>query len=92
MEYLLSENTRFKITTNSDTLNLNPVFRTVLAILNFINNPLHNLTIKECAKTLMGLGFYKNDGEIFEFLDKNNDTAKTPFILGNNEYFSIFGI
>ncbi len=86
----LSENTRFKITTNSDTLNLNPVFRTVLAILNFINNPLHNLTIKECAKTLMGLGFYKDDSEIFEFLDKNNDTAKTPFILGNNEYFSIF--
>ena len=38
----------------------------------------------------MGLGFYKDDSEIFEFLDKNNDAAKTPFILGNNEYFSIF--
>ncbi len=82
----ITEFSNIKFTTNSDTLNLNPVFRTVLAILNFINNPLNNKNVKNCAKTLYELGFYKNDFEIFEFLEKQN----SPFILGNNEYFGLF--
>lgn len=84
-EYI-TEFSNIKFTTNSDTLNLNPVFRSVLAILNFINNPLNNKNIKDCAKTLYELGFYKDDFEIFEFLEKNN----SPFIIGNNEYFGLF--
>ena len=82
----LTEFSTLKFAANSDTLNLNPVFRTVLAALNFIHNPLNNKTVKHFAKTLMELGFYKQDFEILEFLDKLN----SPFILGNNEYFSIF--
>ncbi len=82
----LSDNCNAKITTNSDTLGLNPVFNTILAILNFLNNPLNNNTVKDCTKTLIGLGFYKNDIEIFDYLE----THKTAFILGNNEYFNIF--
>ncbi len=82
----LSDFSTLKFTANSDTLNSNPVFRTVLAVLNFINNPLNNKTVKNCAKTLMELGFYKMDYEISDFLDK----AQKPFILGDNEYFAIF--
>ncbi len=82
----LSENSTFDFTTNSDTLNLNPVFRAVLAVLNFINNPLNNNVVKNCAKTLIELGFYRDDIEILNFLD----TLNLPFILGNNEYFSLF--
>jgi len=82
----LAEYSTLKFTANSDTLNLNPVFRAVLAVLNFLNNPLNNKTVKSCAKTLFELGFYKSDFEIFEFLDKLN----SPFILGDNEYFALF--
>ena len=82
----ISENSTLKFSTNSDTLDLNPVYRTVLAILNFINTPLDNNTIKTTAKTLIGLGFYRQDIEVLEFLDR----IQEPFILGNNEYFSIF--
>ena len=82
----LSENSTFDFTTNSDTLDLNPVFRAVLAVLNFINNPLNNGVVKNCAKTLIELGFYRDDTEVLNFLDTLNE----PFILGNNEYFGIF--
>lgn len=82
----LSENSTFDFMTNSDTLELNPVFRTVLAILNFINNPLSNNIVKNCAKTLIEFGFYRDDTEVLNFLDTLNE----PFILGNNEYFGIF--
>ncbi len=82
----LSDFSTLKFTANSDTLNSNPVFRAVLAVLNFINNPLHNKTVKNCAKTLMELGFYKTDYEVLNFLDK----AQKPFILGDNEYFALF--
>ncbi len=80
------ENSTFDFATNSETLDLNPVFKTVLAVLNFINNPLNNTVVKNCAKVLMELGFYRDDTEVLNFLD----TLNTPFILGNNEYFSIF--
>ncbi len=82
----LSENSTFDFTTNSDTLNLNPVYSAVLSVLNFINNPLNNKVVKNCAKTLMELGFYKNDTEVLNFLD----TLDKPFMLGDNEYFSLF--
>ncbi len=82
----ISEFSALKFTTNSDTLNANPVFRAVLAVLNFINNPLNNKNVENCARTLMELGYYKTDFEIFDFINKLN----TPFILGNNEYFAIF--
>jgi len=83
----LSENSTVKFTANSDTLDLNPVFRTILAVLNFISDPLNNYCVKNFAKTMMDLGFYKSDTEIFDFLEKNKNT---PFILGENEYFAIF--
>ena len=82
----LSENSTLEFTTNSETLGLNPVYRVVLAILNFINNPLNNNIVRNCAKTLIELGFYREDIEILNFLD----TLKEPFIVGNNEYFGIF--
>ncbi len=75
-----------KYTANSDTLNSNPVFCICLAVLNFINNPLNNKVVKNCAKTLIESGFYKSDYEILEFLDK----CSSPFILENNEYFALF--
>lgn len=82
----INENSTLKYSTNSDTLNLNPVFRTVLSVLNFIDSPLNNVTVKNFAKTLMELGFYKDDTEIFKFIDSNN----SPFILGENEHFTLF--
>lgn len=82
----LSANTDAKIETNSDTLSLNPVFNAVLAVLNFLNDPISFKNVEECAKTLYSLGFYRQEFSIFQFLK----TCKTPFILGENEDWALY--
>ena len=77
----LKENIDAKIITKSDSISQNPVFKAVLAIFNFISNPMNNIIISNNLKTLMDLGFYKNEIELIEKIKNQN----SPFILENNE-------
>lgn len=77
----LKENIDAKIITKSDSISQNPVFKAVLAIFNFISNPMNNIIISNNLKTLIDLGFYKNEIELIEKIKNQN----SPFILENNE-------
>ena len=77
----LKENINAKIITKSDSVSQNPVFKAVLAIFNFISNPMNNIIISNNLKTLIDLGFYKNEIELIEKIKNQN----SPFILENNE-------
>ena len=77
----LKENIDAKIITKSDSISQNPVFKAILAIFNFISNPMNNIIISNNLKTLMDLGFYKNEIELIEKIKNQN----SPFILENNE-------
>ena len=77
----LKENINAKIITKSDSISQNPVFKAVLAIFNFISNPMNNIIISNNLKTLIDLGFYKNEIELIEKIKNQN----SPFILENNE-------
>lgn len=84
----LKENINAKIITKSDSISQNPVFKAVLAIFNFISNPMNNIIISNNLKTLIDLGFYKNEIELIEKIKNQN----SPFILENNEDSPIGGI
>ena len=77
----LKENINAKIITKSDSISQNPVFKAVLAIFNFISNPMNNIITSNNLKTLIDLGFYKNEIELIEKIKNQN----SPFILENNE-------
>ena len=77
----LKENIDAKIITKSDSISQNPVFKAILAIFNFISNPMNNIIISNNLKTLIDLGFYKNEIELIEKIKNQN----SPFILENNE-------
>ncbi len=84
-EYI-KKRTKYRVITKTSLLSNNPVFCAVTGVFNFISNPMNNNLILEFAKTMIELGFYNQDNEIFDFI-KNNPS---PFILGLNDKFNLW--
>ena len=66
------ETYNIKVEKNFDILNNNPVFRTVLAIFNFIFNPYDKKILTKSLEELLKLEKYKDEFEILQFIKEND--------------------
>lgn len=66
------ENFNIKTHKNFDQLSNNEVFRTVLAIFNYIYDPLDKKNLHTLLSDMLTLEQYKGEGEILEFIKNNN--------------------
>ena len=69
------EEENIKVEKNIDTLNNNAVFRTVLAIFNFINDTKNIKNIKNSLATLLEMPRYKGEKEILDEVEQNDFTS-----------------
>lgn len=74
----------YKITTSTGNIFENPVFKVILSVFNFIENPMNNKIIIEFIKTMINLGFYTSEYNLLEKIEKESGS----FILNNNEDYS----
>lgn len=79
------ENNSVKTLVKKEIIGENPVFKTVLSILNFLETS-NRENLLNCYKVLNELGFYSDDYEIYDFLKKNGD----DFLLNDNSKFEFW--
>lgn len=81
-EFLESKN--IKTQKNIDILYNNPVFRTVLAIFNFINDTKSKKNLEKCLNIMLEMPHYKDEREILNYAQNNN------FLSQEGEKYSLW--